>query len=546
MRRTRDERLERHREERARGRRDPREPAGVATEGAGRQRAGERVERAALALDGRLPFLDAAKGQLRKVFPDHWSFLLGELALYSFVLLLLTGVYLTFFFKPTMAEVVYAGSYAPLRGLRMTEAYASTLAISFDVRGGLLIRQIHHWAALVFLSSIGAHLLRIFFTGAFRRPREVNWLIGLTLFQLALVEGFAGYSLPDDLLSGTGLRTAQGFMLAVPLVGSYLSFFAFGGQWPGTDIVPRLYTTHILLLPGLLLALVTAHLILVYYLKHTQWAGPGRTARNVVGKPLFPHFLTQTIGLLAMVCGLIAVLAATAQINPIWKYGPYRPDQASTDAQPDWYMGFLEGALRLMPGAETRLWGHTVSWNPLIPAVLFPLVLFMLLYAYPFAERWITRESGEQHLCDRPRDRPTRTGIGVAGLTGYAVLLLAGGQDVLALVFGVSVNALDWTLRVALFVAPVLAFWLTRWLCLALQARDRDRLRAGRQPTGFVRQSLSGGFEAEHEKVTDHQLYALTLHQRPTPLTAADASRRQRVRTALSNWYYRDRVRDRV
>ncbi|MFE9425486.1 cytochrome bc complex cytochrome b subunit [Kitasatospora sp. NPDC006697] len=541
MRRLRDERLERDRADRVAGLRRERDRARAAADGERREQLAERAEAGARALDGRLPFLDAAKGLLRKVFPDHWSFLLGELALYSLVLLLLTGVYLTFFFRPAMGEVVYHGGYAPLRGVRMTEAYASTLAISFDVRGGLLIRQLHHWSALVFLASIGVHMLRVFFTGAFRRPREINWLIGLTLFQLALVEGFAGYSLPDDLLSGTGLRTAQGFMLAVPLVGSYLAFFAFGAEWPGRDIVSRLYTTHVLLLPGLLVGLVTAHLILVFYLKHTQWAGPGRSNRNVVGKPLFPQFSAQTAGLAALVFGVLSVLSAVAQINPIWLYGPYRADQASTDAQPDWYMGFLEGALRLMPGAETRFWGHTVSWNPLLPAVVLPLLLFAALYAYPFVEVWITGDRGEHHLCDRPRDRPTRTAVGTAGVTAYGVLLLAGAQDVLAYKFEVSVNGLDWALRIALFVLPVLAFWLTRWLCLALQSRDRTRIADGR-PTGEVRQTVEGGFEQDHEQLTERQAYSLTVGQRPAPVEAADGSRRERLRAALSDWYYRDRV----
>ncbi|PYC76836.1 ubiquinol-cytochrome c reductase cytochrome b subunit [Streptomyces tateyamensis] len=535
----RNEQLEHDRQQRVSRLRAQRAQARAAAEQ--HRAAGRRAEAGARWLDGRLPFLDAGKGLLRKIFPDHWSFLLGELALYSFALLMLTGVYLTFFFKPAMREVVYSGSYAPLRGLRVTEAYASTLTISFDVRGGLLIRQLHHWAALVFLAAIGAHMMRVFFTGAFRRPREMNWLIGLTLFQLALVEGFAGYSLPDDLLSGTGLRTAQGFMLAVPLVGSYLSFFAFGSEWPGQDIIPRLYTTHVLLLPGLMLGLVTAHLILVFYLKHTQWGGPGRSGRNVVGQPMFPQFLAKTGGLAFMVFGLLALLAAVAQVNPIWNYGPYRADQASTDAQPDWYMGFLEGALRLMPGTETQALGHTISWNPLIPAVLFPLVLFMALYAYPFVEQWITGDRSEHHLCDRPRNRPTRTAIGVAGLTAYAVLLLAGAQDIVAYKFDTSVNTLNWTLRIALFVAPFLAFHLTRYLCLALQSRDRTRLTTG-TPTGFVHQSVEGAFRQSHDPLTPSQKYTLTLDPPPAPLAPADPSRRERVRAALSDWYYRDRV----
>ncbi len=506
-------------------------------------RAGRAAEGVAVALDRRLPVFDGAKGLLRKAFPDHWSFLLGELALYTFVLLLVTGVYLTFFFTPSMAETVYTGTYPPLRGVRVSQAYASTLAISFDVRGGLLIRQIHHWAALVFTAAISAHLLRIFFTGAFRRPREVNWLVGLTLFQLALVEGFAGYSLPDDLLSGTGLRTAQGFILSVPLVGTYLAFLLFGGEPPGHDIVPRLYSAHILLLPGLLVALVTAHLILVFHLKHTQWAGPGRTNRNVVGKPLFPHFSAQTAGLMAMVFGVLALAAALAQVNPIWLYGPYRPDQDSTDAQPDWYMGFIEGALRLMPGAETRLWGHTVSWNPLVPAVLFPMLFFGALYGYPFFERWITPERGEQHLCDRPRNRQTRTALGVAGVCCYVLLLVAGGQDVVARALDVSVEGLNLVLRVGVFVLPVAAFWVTRRLCLALQERDVERVTRGDQ-TGFVRESVEGAFHAGHRPLPAGLRHTLARRDAPLPLPApgAGASRQARLRAALSSWYYGDTV----
>lgn len=508
---------------------------------AGRTR--RSLRRQAVALDGRIPLFDGLRGLLRKIFPDHWSFLLGELALYSFVLLLLTGVFLTFFFRPSMAETVYTGPYAPLHGVLVSEAYSSTLAISFEVRGGLLIRQIHHWAALVFTASIGAHLLRIFFTGAFRRPREVNWMVGLTLFQLALLEGFAGYSLPDDLLSGTGLRTAQGFVLSVPLVGTWLSSLLFGGDFPGQSIIPRLYTTHILLLPGALAGLITLHLLLVFALGHTQWAGPGRRNRNVVGKPLYPLFLVKTNGLLAMVAGVLALLSAIGQINPIWRYGPYRPDQASTDAQPDWYMGFIEGALRLMPGTETRLWGHSVAWNPLLPAVLFPLVLFVALYAYPFLERWVTGDHGPQHLCDRPRNRPTRTGLGVAGFSCYVVLLLAGGQDLIARTFALSVEGLDRVLRALLFVVPVVAFWVTKRLCLALQQADRERLAEGEE-SGFVDESVEGGFTAASHPISARERFTLVSRTvpRPLPRPAAGASRRARLRAALSSWYYRDRV----
>ncbi|MEU9396716.1 cytochrome bc complex cytochrome b subunit [Streptomyces sp. NPDC048324] len=475
-----------------------------------------RGERLADAADARLPILEGGR-LLRKSFPDHWSFLLGELALYSLIVLVLTGVWLTFFFHPEMREVVYAGRYVPLRGVRMSEAFNSTLHISFDVRGGLLVRQMHHWAALVFIAAIGLHMLRIFFTGAFRKPREANWIIGLTLFVIALAEGFAGYSLPDDLLSGTGLRIAQGIMMSIPLVGTYASMFVFGGEFPGHDIVPRLYGMHILLLPGLLIGLLTLHLILVFYLKHTQWRGPGRTNRNVVGKPLFPQFAASSSGLFFTVFGVLALLAGIAQINPVWVYGPYRPDQASTGSQPDWYVGFLEGALRLVPPWETNLFGHTVMWNVLLPAVVLPTLLFLALYLYPFVEQRLTGEGQqEHHLCDRPRERPVRTGLGVAGITYYGVLLLAGGNDVVAQTFRISLNALTWILRVALVLAPVIAFMLTRRLCHALLAAEQERLEEGEE-TGEVRQNLHGGYESGHRRPEEFKPGAPR-----TPLPATD------------------------
>ncbi|MGW2422703.1 cytochrome bc1 complex cytochrome b subunit [Streptomyces sp. NPDC001709] len=463
-------------------------------------RAGRRAERLVDAADARLPVLEGGP-LLRKAFPDHWSFLLGELALYSLLVLILTGVWLTLFFQPEMREVVYAGRYVPLRGVRMSAAFDSTLHISFDVRGGLLMRQTHHWAALVFVAAIGVHMLRIFFTGAFRRPRELNWVIGLTLFVVSLAEGFAGYSLPDDLLSGTGLRIAQGIMLSIPVVGTYVAFFAFGGQYPSHDIITRLYPLHVLLLPGALIALVAVHLILVVHLKHTQWRGPGRTHRNAVGKPFFPQFTGSSGGLAVIVTGVLVLLSGIAQINPVWNYGPYRPDQVSTASQPDWYVGFLEGALRLVPPWETNVAGHTLMWNVLLPAVVLPGLLFAVLYAYPFAEQRLTGEGRtERHLCDRPRERPVRTGLGVAGTVFYGVLLLAGGNDVIAQTFRVSVNAITWVLRIALIVAPVLAFLVTRWLCRALTAAEIERLAEG-VPTGEIRQSVTGGYETDHEPV---------------------------------------------
>ncbi|MEU6328539.1 cytochrome bc complex cytochrome b subunit [Streptomyces sp. NPDC047049] len=495
------------------------------------------------ALDRRAPVSELAKELLRKAFPDHWSFLLGEIALYSLVVLVLTGSYLTLYFEPSMSQRTYHGAFRPLDGLMMTDAYASTLDISFDVRGGLLIRQMHHWAALVFVAALGVHMLRVFFTGAFRRPRELNWMIGVTLFLLALLEGFCGYSLPDDLLSGTGLRTANTIVLSLPVVGTYLSYFLWGGSFPGHILIPRLYTVHVLFVPGILIALLGAHLVMVVYLKHTQWSARGRTNRNAVGQPMFPQFTAKSSGLCLMVFGVVAGLAAVAQINPVWDYGPYVADQASTDAQPDWYVGFLEGALRLMPPWETNVAGHTIMWNVFLPAVVLPGLLFLVLYLYPYFEKWVTGDLVEHHLCDRPRDRPTRTGLGVAAIVFYAVLLVAGGNDVVAAVFEVSVEVLTWVFRIAVVLGPILAFLITKRFCLALQAHDRQLLEEGEE-TGQVSQNVYGGIGERHLPLDTEQRYRLLVRDVPEPLEHPGhrAPRRKRLRAALSAWYYRDRV----
>ena len=320
-------------------------------------------------LDDRVGLAGLSRPFLRKVFPDHWSFLLGEIALYSFIVLLLSGVFLTIWFKPSMSEVEYQGSYELLRGLKMSDAYASTLNLSFDIRGGLLLRQMHHWAAMLFVAAMLTHSLRIFFTGAFRKPREINWLIGVAMLSLGLIEGFAGYSLPDDLLSGTGLRFVDGLIRAIPLIGTWAEFFAFDGEFPGELIIPRLYMLHILLIPALLLGLIAAHLALVVYHKHTQYPGPGRTAGNVVGYPVFPVYAAKAGGFFLIVFGVLTLMGATMQINPVWVFGPYNPAEITAGSQPDWYMGFVEGAIRIMPNWEWHIGSTTWSWNVFLPGI---------------------------------------------------------------------------------------------------------------------------------------------------------------------------------
>ncbi|MFJ6213864.1 cytochrome bc complex cytochrome b subunit [Streptomyces sp. NPDC092296] len=513
-----------------------------------RAKPANKAEAAADWADGRLGIYGLAKSNLRKIFPDHWSFMLGEICLYTFIIIILTGVYLTLFFKPSMGEVVYHGTYQPLNGIRMSEAYASTLDISFDVRGGLLIRQIHHWAAILFVAAMLVHMMRVFFTGAFRKPREINWVFGALLLILGMFDGFMGYSLPDDLLSGTGIRFMEGAVLAVPLVGTYIQMFLFGGEFPGDDIIPRLFTVHVLLIPGIMLGLLVAHLVLVFYHKHTQFAGPGRTEKNVVGMPLMPVYIAKAGGFFFLVFGVTAIISAIATVNPIWSYGPYRPDQVSTDAQPDWYMGFSEGLIRLMPGWEIRAWGHTLNLGVFIPLMIFPLVL-VAIWAYPFIEAWVTGDKREHHIADRPRNAPVRTGFGAAWISLYLVLLVAGGNDLFATHFHLSINAITWTMRIGFFVIPVLTFIITKRICLGLQRRDRDKVLHGRE-SGIIKRLPHGEFIEVHEPLSPAQRYKLTAHDqhRPAELpaevdengVAAKITRTQKLRAKLSRGYYGD------
>ena len=455
------------------------------------------------------------KKNLQKVFPDHWSFMLGEVVMYSFVILLLSGTFLTFWFDPSMKEVEYEGSYAPLSGLKMSAAYASTLHISFDVRGGLLMRQIHHWAALIFMSAMVAHLLRVFFTGAFRKPREMNWLIGVGLLTLGIVEGFLGYSLPDDLLSGTGIRIAEAIIQAIPVVGSYLAYFVFGGAFPGEVFIPRIYTVHILLLPGIFLALISAHLMLVWYQKHTQYPGPGRTEKNVVGYPLLPVYMAKAGGFFFIVFGITAFLGAVASINPIWLYGPYTPGQISAGSQPDWYMGWLDGLVRMSPPLETHAFGHTISWNILIPGLIVPGILFTGMALYPFIESWMTGDKREHHLLDRPRNNPNRTALGAMALTFTLVSLINGGNDLIATHFHLSINQIMWGTRIGIFILPPLAFVITKRICLSLQRSDRELVLHGRE-TGRLVMLPHGEYIEVHEPLSPERAYTLTQHeQRP-------------------------------
>jgi len=418
--------------------------------------------------------------------------------------------------------------------------------ISFDIRGGLLVRQIHHWAALLFVASIGLHMLRVFFTGAFRKPREINWVIGFVLFILAMAEGFTGYSLPDDLLSGNGLRIIDGMVKGIPVIGTWISYLLFGGEFPGVDIVGRLYVLHILILPAILVAALGVHMLLLIINKHTQFAGPGRTNDNVVGHPIMPVFAAKAGGFLFIVFGVIVLIASLFQINPIWVYGPYDPSPVSAGTQPDWYIGFADGMLRLIPPhLESVIGGYTITWYILIPLVV--LGLFIVTVAiYPFIEAWVTGDKREHHIADRPRNAPTRTAIGAAGVTAYAVMWAAASSDLIATHFKLTIEGVTHTLQALLILGPIIAYFVTKRICLALQKKDREIALHGFESGRIVR--LPGGEYIEvHEQLDEYERWKLVSFTDYKPLMVRPDAQgritaRQRFRASLSKWFFEDRI----
>ncbi|GHH52716.1 cytochrome bc1 complex cytochrome b subunit [Lentzea cavernae] len=472
---------------------------------------------AANAADERFHPASGLRKQINKVFPTHWSFLLGEIALYSFIVLLLSGTYLALFFDPSMTEVTYNGSFENLRGIEMSRAFASTLDISFETRGGLFVRQVHHWAALLFMGAIVVHMFRIFFTGAFRKPREINWVIGIVLFMLGAIEGFLGYSLPDDLLSGTGLRVMAALLISFPVIGTWLNWLMFGGEFPGTDIIPMLYTAHILIIPAIILGLIAAHLALVWYQKHTQFPGVGRKETNVVGVRIMPVFAAKGGGFFAIVVGVIAIMGGVFQINPIWNIGPYNPAQVSAGSQPDWYMGWTDGLVRIWPAWEFYLGNYTIP-APFLPFILGLPLLTGIAAAYPWIERKMTKDYAHHNLLQRPRDVPVRTALGWMAITYFMVLLLMGANDIFAYQFDISLNLTTWMGRIGMLVLPPLAYFIAYRICIGLQRGDREVLEHGVE-TGIIKRLPHGEFIEIHQP-----LGPVDDHGHPLPLAYQGAS----------------------
>lgn len=447
-------------------------------------------------LDDRLGSSKFVRAALDKVFPDHWSFMLGEICVYAFVALVLTGTYLAIFFVDSSAPTVYHGAYPSLVGRSVPASYASVLDISFATKLGLLIRQMHHWAALVFVAAIVLHMMRIFFTGAFRKPREMNWVVGISLMLLAIGEGFFGYSLPGDLLSGAGLRIAYSVAESIPIVGSWLALGVFGGTFPADATTPRFYIAHVWILPLLISGAIAAHLGMVWRQHHTQFPGPRRTENNVVGSAIYPRYAIKSLALFSATLAVLAFLGGFFTINPIWIYGPYDGWTIASPSQPDWYVAWLDGSLRLGPALAFHVFGHTIPpvfWS----GVLFPGLLFGALLVWPFVEAALTRDDREHNLVQMPYDAPWRLGLGVAVFTLVTVIGFASSDDIQAVYLHMSVETLMYAYRVCAFVSPLVFGTIAVLLGYELRARFESRAGLAQVRRATIRRNAEGGYDEE-------------------------------------------------
>jgi quinol-cytochrome oxidoreductase complex cytochrome b subunit len=463
----------------------------------------------------------------------RWSNLFGVVTFACLLVLAVTGIALATWYTPSNELVTYVGPYEPLQGATVTEAFASTMRISFEETGGLLVRQTHHWAALVMPASMIMQLLITFFNGGFRRPRRLSWVLLVVAFILVLAAGWSGYALPDDMLSGTGLRIVEGVVLSIPFIGTWLANWMFGGPFPG-QIIENLYPVHAWIAPGLLVLVMAVRAVLS--IRDGQ-PRPARPARASLGLRLWPDAALRAAGMVGLTSAVLVLLGATSTISPVWSYGPASVGEVGAGSQPDWYMGFLDGALRLVPvGWETEWLGWTITFATLIPLVVVG-GYFAILIVYPYIEAWVNQDNDLHHVLDRPRNVPVRTGIGVAGALFYGILWGAASADIVSTEFSVSFEAIITTLQVALVIGPPLAFEVTRRVCIGLQRKDREIALHGHE-TGRIVRTPNGGYAEIHQPADEAERALLAVTAVPPapgrPDDTGHLSGRERLRGALS------------
>ena len=417
-------------------------------------------------LDDRLG-LGEAQTFLGKAFPAEDSYLLGEVAAFCFLLLVLTGVFLGFFFEPSTSDVEYTGSVAQYQGQEMPEAFVSVLNITYDVPFGMLIRRMHHWAAHLFVASIGLHMLRVFFTGAYRNPREINWVVGSGLAGLSMFAAYTGYALPFDEFASTAVGIGYNVASSVPILGDPLAQIVFGGEFPSSATIPRLFFLHVLLIPIAIAGLLGLHMVILIRQKHTEAPREadvgGREPVDsdddsvVVGLPMVPNQAAVSAVVFFLTLAVLSLLAGFLPVHNIAEYGPMDPASTPSLIMPDWFLMWGYGFLKLVPSwMSFDLLGIHVS-SEFLGGLVLPGLVFVALVAWPFVDY----EEEPVHFGANPLERPFPTAVGVAGIVFIMVASIAGMDVIVAEILHTTTAALKPFLIGLLVLAPLAAGAIT-------------------------------------------------------------------------------------
>ncbi|WP_123533316.1 cytochrome b [Halosimplex salinum] len=410
--------------------------------------------------DARLGLTDE-QSLLGKAFPAEDSFLLGEVALFCFLILVLTGVFLGFFFEPSTSDVEYDGSVAEYQGEELPEAFASVLNITYDVPFGMLIRRMHHWAAHLFVASMALHMLRVFFTGAYRNPREPNWLVGTGLAGMSMFAAYTGYALPFDEFASTAVGIGYNVALSVPLVGDLIGKLVFGGEFPSSATIPRFYFLHVFVIPVVIAGLIAVHMVILMRQKHTEdtreadVGGRETVDRDddsvVVGLPAFPNQAAVSAVVFFLTLATLSLLAGFLPVHNIAEYGPNDPASTPALIMPDWFLMWGYGFLKLVPSwMSFDLLGVHVS-SEFVGGLLLPGLVFGAVALWPFVDY----HDDPVHFTADPIERPWQTAVGIAGVTFIMVASIAGMDVMVADVLGTSTDAIKPLLIGALVGVPI-------------------------------------------------------------------------------------------
>ena len=429
--------------------------------------------------------LDVGRSFLGKAFPAEDSFLLGEVALFCFLVLVLTGTFLGMFFEPSTSEVEYEGSVAQYQGEELPESFVSVLHITYDVPYGMLLRRMHHWAAHLFVASMGLHMLRVFFTGAYRNPREPNWVVGSGLAVTSMFAAYTGYALPFDEFASTATGIGYNIALSVPLVGDVLSKLVFGGSFPSSATIPRFYFLHVFVLPLLIAGLIAVHMAILIHQKHTEAPREGdvhgerAVAKDddsvVIGLPAFPNQTAVSAVVFFLTLATLSLLAGFLPVHNVAEYGPNDPASTPALIMPDWFLMWLYGFLKLIPGwMSFTVFGVHVN-TEFIGGMLLPGLVIGAMVLWPF----IDRRAEPTHFTASPLDRPRATAVGITGVVFVMVASIAGMNNILADVLGVETSSLTLPLTALLLLYPLVAGGIT----YAVLRRGGEEGGGGATPT---------------------------------------------------------------